>query len=107
MDILNAIQNCFQKDKVYYSQHAKFEMENESFGQIKDQEIFECIMSGQIIKSYTDDKPYPSVLIFGITNNSRPLHCVCAYNEKDNLVIVVTVYHPDPTLWIDYKVRRK
>jgi hypothetical protein len=107
MSNISAIQICFKQDRVYYTSHAKFEMENEEFGQIKDNEVFECILSGQIIEKYSDDKPYPSVLILGFTNNKRPLHCVCAYSQEDNLAIVITVYHPDPELWIDYKFRRK
>ena len=107
MNILDKIQNCFTKNKVYYSRHAKVEMENEEFGQIKEHEIFESISSGQIIESYPNDKPYPSVLIYGRSKQNRPLHNVCAYNENDDLTIVITVYHPDPELWIDYKIRRK
>jgi len=107
MNLLNKIQNCFNQNKVYYSRHAKTEMENEEFGQIKEHEVFESILSGQIIESYPDDKPYPSVLIFGRSKLNRPLHNVCAYNKDDDLAIIITVYHPDPELWIDYKIRRK
>lgn len=82
-------------------------MENDEFGQIKEHEVFESIVSGQIIESYPDDKPYPSTLIFGRSKQNRPLHIVCAYNKDDDLTIVITVYQPDPKLWIDYKIRRK
>ncbi len=105
--MLSEIQNCFKQDKVLYSRHAKLEMENEEFGQIFEHEVFESILSGQVIENYPDDKPYPSVLIFGYTKQNRPLHIVCAYNNIDDLTIVITVYHPDPDLWIDYKIRRK
>ncbi|MDZ7336746.1 MAG: DUF4258 domain-containing protein [candidate division KSB1 bacterium] len=107
MNLLDKIQNCFTQNRIYYSRHAKVEMENEEFGQIKEHEVFESILSGQIIESYPDDEPYPSVLIFGYSQQNRPLHCVCALNENDNWVIVITVYHPDPELWIDYRIRRK
>lgn len=32
---------------------------------------------------------------------------VCAYNVEENLSIIITVYQPDPELWIDYKRRKK
>ena len=64
-------------------------MRREEFGSITDQEVYESICNGEIIKSYSDDTPYPSILIFGSTTNDRPLHTVCAYNPEDGQVIVV------------------
>lgn len=82
-------------------------MENEEFGRILDREVYEAISNGEIIEEYWTDKPYPSVLIYGRTNSNRPLHIVCAYNEDDGLVIVITVYHPNPDLWIKYRKRKR
>lgn len=106
MEWIQKIQKSFASDLVFYTNHAKFEMENEEFGIILDNEIFECITNGEIIKKYLTDKPYPSVLIFGKTNIGRPLHIVCSYNKDEETAIIITVYHPDPDLWIDYKRRR-
>lgn len=80
-------------------------MQKEIFGRIR--EVFEAIMNGEIIEEYENDKPYPSMLIFGRTDNGRPLHVVCAYTRDDDLAIVVTAYQPDPNLWIDYKRRKR
>jgi len=82
-------------------------MRCDEFGSISDQEVYESICHGDIIKSYLDDTPYPSVLIFGTTTNNRPLHMVCAYNHTDDQVIVITVYQPDPDLWVDYRRRKR
>ena len=81
-------------------------MRTEEFGRIREEEVFEAIMSGGIIEEYRDDKPYPSLLIYGRTQNERPLHVVCAYSGEDDLAIVITAYQPDPNLWIDFKRRR-
>lgn len=81
-------------------------MENEEFGRIFEKEVYEAVCSGEVIEEYLDDKPYPSVLIYGKTADNRPLHMVCAYDESENLAIVVTVYHPNPKLWIDYRRRK-
>ncbi len=51
------------------------------------------------------DKPYPSLLIFGKTNVGRPLRTVCSYNENEEVAILITVYQPNPDLWIDQKRR--
>lgn len=105
MEILQLIKRCFEFDKVLYSSHSLKEMKNEEYGEIFDKEVFEAIKNGELIREYLDDKPYPSLLIFGLTDNNRPLHIVSAYNQDDDIAIIVTVYHPDPNLWIDYKRR--
>jgi hypothetical protein len=54
-------------------------MQEEEFGSITDQEVYEAICRSEVIETYPDDTPYPSVLIFGMTDANRPLHVVCAY----------------------------
>ena len=107
MNFIQTIRRCFDHDSVYYTRHAKDEMENEEFGRILDSEVSEAIFNGKVIEEYLAGKPYPSVLIYGNTNANRPLHIVCAYNEEDDLAIVITVYHPGPDLWIGYKKRKR
>ncbi len=104
---IKRIVKCFQADLVFYTQHARFEMENEEYGAIFENEVYEAICSGEIIEDYPQDKPYPSALIFGKTTADRSLHIVGAYDEEENLTIVVTVYQPNPELWIDHKRRKK
>jgi hypothetical protein len=104
--MIEKIKYCFDTNSVLYSNHAKIEMRIEEFGKIKDIEVYESINSGEIIEEYDKDKPYPSYLIYGKTKLNRPLHIVCAYNSIDDLVIVITVYQPDPKLWYDYKRRK-
>ena len=107
MDWIQKIRECFKSNSVLYSRHAKFEMENEEFGRIFEEEAYAAICNGEVIEEYPEDNPYPSVLIYGRTTKNRPLHMVCAYNQTENFAIVVTVYHPNPELWIDYKRRKK
>lgn len=106
MNWIPAIRKCFESDAVFYTNHAKHEMEYEEFGQIYDHEVYEAICKGEIIEEYPDDEPYPSVLIYGKTKATKPLHIVCAYNHDENLAIIITVYHPNPELWIEFKRRR-
>jgi hypothetical protein len=107
MNWIQKIRECFASDAVFYTRHAKFGMENEEFGRILDHEVCETVYSGEVIEEYPEDKPYPSVLIFGRTMADRPLHIVCAYNKREDLAIIITVYHPNPELWTEYKRRRK
>ena len=107
MNWLKKLQECFECDSVFYTKHAKFEMENEELGRIHDYEVYEAVCNGEVIEEYSEDKPYPSCLMFGMTKSKRPLHVVCAYNNEEQLVIIITVYHPNPDLWIANKTRRK
>lgn len=107
MNWMQKILACFESDSVFYTRHGKVEMEIEEFGRIFEHEVYEAVCAGEVIEEYPEDKPYPSVLIFGRTISDRPLHIVCAYNMEENLSIIITVYQPDPELWIDYKRRKK
>ena len=82
-------------------------MEGEESGEIKDEEVFETVLTGKILEDYAEDEPYPSCLIYGRTTQNRPLHVVCAYSEDENLSIVITAYQPHPERWIDFSRRQK
>lgn len=107
MHILEAVKKCLLKGQVFYSEHARNEMKIEELGRIKENEVFKAVQSGEIIQDYPDDKPYPSVLVLGFTRPKKPLHIVCAYDKKDDLVIIITAYRPDPKRWINSRRRKK
>ena len=68
-------------------------------------ELREAIANGEVIEDYPDDKYGPSCLILGFTRAGRPLHVQCSYPSRP-LVKVITLYEPDLTRWIDFRVRR-
>lgn len=72
---------------------------------ISVQEIREAVANGAIIEDYPDDKYGPSCLLLGFTQAQRPLHVQCSYPSRP-LVKIITVYEPDPDLWIEFRVRR-
>ena len=53
-------------------------------------------------QEYPTDKYSPSCLIYGVTALGRVLHVQSNHQE-----VIVTVYDPDPTEWVDLKWRRK
>jgi len=69
-------------------------------------EVFGSVFRGEIIEDYPDDWPYPSCLIYGETFRGDPVHSVWAYNEETRWAVLVTVYRPDPSHWIDRRERR-
>ena len=83
---LHAIERMFQRD-------------------IDERHVEEVIENGEIIETYVDDKPYPSFLILGYSDN-LPLHVVYAKDEEGN-VIVITAYRPNTNKWEnDLKTRK-
>jgi len=73
---------------------------------ISVQELREAIHNGEIIEDYPDDKYGPSCLIFGKTNQGRPIHVQCSYPSRP-LVKIITLYQPAPRLWQDFRIRRR
>jgi len=94
-------------ERFLYSKHARHEMELEELGEIREEEVFEAVLEGKIIEEYPDDEPYPSCLIYGKTSRSRPLHVVCAYSDEDDMVIMITVYEPHASRWVNFERRLK
>jgi len=105
--MIGRIKKCFLENRVLYTQHARDEMRSEELGPISEEEVFEAVQTGEVIESYEHDKPYPSILMYGRTLRERPIHLVCAYAEEEDVTVVITVYEPDPSRWIDYRRRRK
>ena len=99
-DVIEAI----HATRVNITLHARREAEND--GLILD-EIFQSTQTGEIIEEYPDDMPYPSYLVYGITSLGDPVHSVWAYDSGSRIAVLVTVYRPDPSRWIDWKRRRK
>lgn len=69
------------------------------------QELREAMILGEVIEDYPNDKYGPSCLVLGYTRAHRPLHVQCSHPSRSPLKII-TLYEPDPNLWIDFKVRR-
>jgi hypothetical protein len=61
--------------------------------------------NSEIIEDYPDDKYGPSLLMLGFTNNGRPLHIQCSYPTRP-LIKIITIYEPNPDLWINLKSRK-
>jgi hypothetical protein len=69
-------------------------------------ELREALPTAEVIEDYPEDKYGPSCLVFGRTLAGRPLHVQCSYPSRPTLKII-TLYEPDPSLWIDFRHRRK
>ncbi len=85
-----------------YSNHAVMQMFKRN---ISADEVEGAISSGEVIKNYPNDKPYPSCLILYFVNN-RPIHVVVSQDAESSTCFVVTAYQPTPNIWsVDFKTK--
>ncbi len=74
---------------------------------ISREEVKHIIATGISIEEYLDDKPFPSVLLFGQCQK-QPLHVVLACDCSNHKVFLITAYRPDKKHFeSDFKTRRK
>jgi hypothetical protein len=67
-------------------------------------EVEDAVDSGTIIEEYPDDKYSPSCLVYGKTKAGRNLHVQLSLPPA---VVVITVYEPEETEWVAFRVRRE
>ena len=84
--------------------HATYEMDADNLA-ISD--VLNSMHNCEIIEDYPLNKPFQSCLILGFNSYEEPIHTVWGYDEKGKTAILITVYRPDPELWVKYKERRK
>ena len=104
LNIKNIIESI-KAGRIRITDHADDEAQNDH---LLFADILISVQRGEIIKQYPEDKPYPSCLIFGRNVKGEPVHSVWGYNADTEASVLITVYRPDSTIWMeDWKTRRK
>lgn len=103
MDV-RVIRQAILERRVNITEHADEEL---AADEISNEALFHSVLYGEIIEDYPDDFPFPSCLIYGRDSGNRPIHSVWAYAEPYHKAILVTAYVPDPSRWIDFRLRRR
>ena len=102
MPIIEEIRKKIEADQFEFSKHA---VDQSIIRRITVQETREVFSDAEVIEDYPEDKYGPSCLILGRTRAGRPLHIQCSYPSRP-LIKIITIYEPDPSLWIDLRIRR-
>jgi hypothetical protein len=103
MPSLDEIQAKILRREYEFSKHA---VDQSIIRDISVTEVEEVIASStEVIEDYPEDKYGPSCLILGFTKTGRPLHVQCSYPRRP-LIKIITVYDPDPNLWVDSPIRK-
>ena len=75
--------------------------------QVLQKEVLQILLSAEVIQAYPDDRPFPSLLVFGWIAD-RPIHVVVSYDKTGNLVYIITVYEPSIAVFEEnFKTKRK
>lgn len=103
MSLIVEIREKIKKRLYEFSKHA---VDQSIIRDISVAELEEAIAGrSEVIENYPEDKYGPSCLILGYTKSGRPLHVQCSYPSRP-LIKIITLYQPDPDLWIDFRVRK-
>ena len=100
--MIDEIRQRVVRGEFEFTEHA---VDQSIIRRIRVHEIREAIAVGEVIEVYPDDKYGPSCLIFGMTAIGRPIHVQCSDPTRP-IVKIITLYEPDPKLWVDSKIRR-
>jgi len=101
--MLEEIGNKILQRQYEFSKHA---LDQSIIRDISVAEAEEAITGrSEVIEDYPDDKYGPSCLILGFTKDGRPLHLQCSYTSRP-LIKIITLYEPDPDLWVDFRIRK-
>ena len=99
------IDDIRRKVKIGQFEFSKHAVDQSIIRRIGVQDLHDVIANGTVIEDYPEDKYGPSCLILGITSKKKPIHIQCIYPSR-SILKIITLYEPDPVLWIDFKERR-
>lgn len=101
--MIDPLRDKIRRGLVEYSLHATRQLIARN---ITPEEVAQCVLAGEVIEDYPQDKYGPSCLLLGRTLNRRVLHVQCTHLSRP-LVKVITAYEPDPAEWDETLKLRK
>jgi hypothetical protein len=103
MALIDEIRVKIGKRHYEFSKHA---VDQSIIRDISVAEVEEAIVGpSEIIEDYPEDKYGPSCVVLDYTKAVRALHVQCSYPSRP-LVKIITLYQPDPDLWLDFRIRK-
>jgi hypothetical protein len=99
---INDLRNLCHDENIAITKHARLRLAER---RITIEDIKRAIKTGEIIKQYEDDKPFPSCLLLGLTQHDTYIHVVASVD--DEYLYIITAYYPDEQEWeADWKTRK-
>ncbi len=101
--MIEKIKFAVVKGKIEWQKHALERMLERVIGR---NSVKKVLLTGDIIESYPNDKPYSSYLVAG-KDDSELFHIVVAFDENSGTCYIITAYRPDVKHFeSDLKTRR-
>ena len=99
---IEQLQEYYMQNRIIISVHAQERLRQRG---IKQKDIKNCIMTGEIIEQYPEDFPFQSCLIFGYTINNKIMHVVAS--DEGTVSRIITAYFPNKEKFEDDLKTRK
>ena len=100
---ISALRNLCYDENIAITKHAKNRLHERD---ITVEDIKAAIQTGDTIKQYENDKPFPSCLLLGKTVQNEYIHVVAS--TDNGYLYIITAYYPDETEWeSDFKTRKE
>ena len=101
---INLLRHAVQMARIQWRKHVVQKLAERGLTQ---SDVLQVLLSGNLIRDYADDKPFPSALFLGYVDG-RPLHVVAACDAPNEQVFIITAYEPSLDVFeADYRTRRK
>ena len=96
------LQSLCRDDSMVITKHARQRLVERG---ISINDVQSAIRTGEVIKQYEDDKPFPSCLLLGRAEKEIKIHVVASIDNE--ILYVITAYQPDENEWeLDLKTRK-
>ncbi len=102
-DYVERITLLVKQDRFRLTEHADKERENDG---LKISDLRNAFATSVLIEDYPEDQRGHSSLILGYDRSEKPIHIVCAI-DKNDIVIIITVYIPTMPKWKSPTERNK
>ena len=100
---IDDIRNLCIDECIAMTKHAKSRLTERN---ISIEDIKNAVQTGEIIKQYEDDTPFPSCLLLGLTEQKSFIHIVASIDN--GYLYIITAYYPNKNDWEDdYKTRKE
>ena len=99
---IERLQEYYMQNRIIISVHAQERLRQRG---IKQKDIKNCIMTGEIIEQYPEDFPFQSCLIFGYTIDNKIMHVVAS--DEGTVSRIITAYFPNKEKFEDDLKTRK
>ncbi|MCL2089068.1 MAG: DUF4258 domain-containing protein [Oscillospiraceae bacterium] len=99
---IETMRNLCHDKNIAITKHARIRLLERN---INVEDIKNAIMTGEIIKQYENDKPFPSCLLLGLAMNNKHIHVVVGVDS--DYMYIITAYYPDKDEWKEDLKERK